>query len=60
MPIIVTTLVAIGVQVAALLVRRGANADPGKQVRAAPPRRRTGARATPARPPDAPAERRAA
>lgn len=59
MPIIVTTLVAIGVQVAALLVRRGANADPGKQ-RAAPPRRRTGAGATPARPPDAPAERRAA
>lgn len=60
MPLILTTLVAIGVQAAALLLRRGGKVGAGTKARAARPRRRGGPHAASAGPPDARPERRAA
>lgn len=60
MPLILTTLVAIGVQAAALLLRRGGKVGAGTKARAARPRRRGGPNAASAGPPDARRERRAA
>lgn len=60
MPLILTTLVAIGVQAAALLLRRGGKVGAGTKARAARPRRRRGRSASSPGSPDAPRQRRAA
>ncbi|MFM7075533.1 MAG: hypothetical protein ACKO5R_07590 [Planctomycetaceae bacterium] len=59
MPLILTTLVAIGVQ-AALLLRRGGKVAAGTEARAARARRRRGRSASSPDAPDAPRKGRAA
>ncbi len=60
MPLILTTLVAIGVQAAALLLRRGGKVAAGTEARAARARRRRGRSASSPGAPDAPRKGRAA